>query len=159
MLPDSNIELERATLGCMIASPQACYEALCGQLGKDHFASENHQILFGSVERCYRNSGEVDVALLHSYLIETGAGTTTGWVEINEMVEYVPTWTLIRTYVPRLDELRIRRAKRLAIADAAKAIAKGEDDKADEFLEKAVQLKSRKKPKKTVTHQMGELQQ
>ena len=141
----------------MISNGQACYEALNAPITVSHFAGEKARAIFKLVEHCWRETQSVDLALLHSYLLETGAAHLTGWDELKELMEYVPTWLEIRKYIPRLEELRVRRAKRIAIAQAAQAIEKGDDDQADKHLATAGELKAKRKPQKSIEHQMEDL--
>lgn len=158
MLADSNHPLERATLAAMISNGQACYEALCFPLTSEHFTLESNRRLLKAMERCYKQcGGQVDVAVLHSYLVECGLSESIGWQTICSIVEYVPTWRMIHAYMPRLDDLRMRRAKRAAVEDAHKAMQDGDPDKADKVLDRIGEIKPKRKPKKSMQLQMDEV--
>lgn len=158
MLADSDHVLELETLAAMICNDKACYEGLCFPLVADHFTLESNRRLLKCIERTFKaSSGQVTLGTLHSYLVECGLSEMMGWNTILHSVDRVPTWYVIYANMPRLDELRMRRAKRAAVEDAYKAMQAGDPDKADKVLDRIGEIKPKRKPKKSMQLQMDEV--
>lgn len=147
--PDQHMATERAVLGAMMMSDDACYEAL-SLLDERAFASPRHRLIFRAISRAYNATDPRDPAGIEFSLKEAGVDGEVRYEYLSELLDWVIAPSMTAQHCRRLIELATLRIKRELAEQAARAYASGDTASADSALAQTVEVEARSKPRRTL---------
>jgi len=139
-VPDESEEVEALALSCMILHRRACYEAMIYPLTREHFTSQKHRLLFDVATAAYEEGESGEVGLIFHRMEQAGRAQSYSLVDLLSVFELAPTSTMIRVYAQRLEELRLRRARRERLVHAYDLLRSGDEDGAESALREALEV-------------------